>query len=223
MNLHFLLLLSATVLLISCKTQQYSTVRNVPDRSAAFFSVQVFQDGKLIKPKKGVVTLQKAPFKFEVTLSKTDHVYVSASKGTYYYDYPLTKNIFECEDQIYLKDCRFVAIKTGSEAKFNPKKELLLGNEDYQFVWFYDEEMDWHRFDPGVKVEEGVVYGTRTVENIFDCDVRDKNRKDLSLQAPYDYPVENISHDIYMVFATSHYQPEKTTELQRERFILRFE
>uniref|UniRef100_UPI000556EC47 hypothetical protein n=1 Tax=Gillisia sp. CAL575 TaxID=985255 RepID=UPI000556EC47 len=86
------------------------------------FKVEVFQNGKNLKLKKGKYKLKKEPFKFRITLLNSDHVYVSSSWGNYYYDYPGDENIFECNDKDFLKDCRFVAIKTGNEDKFNVNK-----------------------------------------------------------------------------------------------------
>ncbi len=183
-----------------------------------YFSVQVIQNDEVIEMKKGVIHLEKAPFKFLVTFYKTDNVSVSASWGKHYYDFPDDQNIFNGDDTEDQDEWRFVAIKTGSEYKFNSKRSLGIGDGSYQKNWFYDQSMDWHRFDKGVEVKDGVIYATRTVENISDYDLRD----DGGDKSDYEYPIAKIDKDIYMVFAASHYEPSETTELQRKKFILRF-
>lgn len=178
------------------------------------------QEGKILKATNNVIELEKKPFKFKLRLIKTDHVYVSASWGGYYYDYPDDQNIFECEDDRNFEDCRFVAIKTGTEDKFNDDKDIYVGDGDYQCVWFYDEDTDWYRMDEGVVVKDGVAHAEVTVENIYDMDKRDERTYE---REEYEYPIEKIEQDIYMVFATSHYEKGVgTDELQREKFTLKF-
>lgn len=184
-----------------------------------YFQIEIVQKDNVIPVKGQTVTLEKKPFFFRVRFFKTDHVYVSASWGKYYYDYPHDKSIFECNDTDWFEGCRFVAIKTGTQDHFNINKDLSVGDGDYQQVWFYKPDTDWHRFDRGVEVKEGVTLATMTVENIYDCDKRDEGNY---LSSEYDYPIKNISQDIYMVFATSKYTKEKTYELQREKFVIRF-
>lgn len=185
------------------------------------FKVEIEQNGEILAEKEGIITLKKALFKFKLTFNGPTDLFVSASWGRYYFDYPDESNIFECNDNS-LEGCRFVSIKTGNEEKFNTSKDIYVGNEDYHFVWFYDPEIDWYRMDEGVKIENGVIYAEVTVENIFDLDKRDDRNYQ---EADYNYKIEDIDQDIYMVFATSHYETgmEHPAELQREKFILKFE
>lgn len=188
--------------------------------SQNYFKVEILQDNKIVKSKKGLIVLDKKPFKFKVDLYKTDGIDVSASWDKYYYDYPDEKNIYECIDDRHFKDCRFVAIKTGNQDKFNVDKDLAVGDGDYQWHWFYNKDKDWHRFDEKVVVKEGVIYASMTVENIYDCDLRDSRE---ASESQYDYPIEKIDKDIYLVFAASEWEPGKQTkELQREKIIIKF-
>lgn len=185
-------------------------------KAGQYFEVEVVQNGKVKKEKNGVISLKKAPFKFKITLLKTDNVDVSASWGKYYFDYPDDKDIFECNNDD-LEGCRFVGLKAGAEDQFNEYENICVGNGDYQFNWFYNKEsIDWHRFDKGVIVKNGVIHAEMTVNNILDLDARDDG------QSGYKYPTNEINKDIYMVFATSKYTPQKTSELQRKKFILKF-
>lgn len=202
---------------ISCKS---SKVVEKPN-SGKYFQIEILQDNNIIQEKNGIISLKKKPFKFKITLFKTDHIYVSNSWGKYFYEYPKEANIFECNDDLYFKNCRFVAVKTPNEDRFNVDKDIIVGDGDYQAVWFYDKSIDWYRFDKGVKEENGIIQAEVTVENIFDADKRDV------LNTPkneYNYKIENINQDIYVVIATDNYEKgmEHPKELQREKFILRF-
>ena len=191
------------------------------ETTANYFKVEVEQDGKVLKKKNNIVLLEKKPFKFKITYLKTKDLSVSSSWGTYYYDYPDDKNIFECNDDRYFEGCRFVSVKTGSEDKFNENKDIYIGDGDYQWSWFYDETMDWHRLDEDVTVKDGKIYATITVENIYDMDKRDERKFE---ESEYKYSIDKINQDIYMVFGASHYESgmEHPKELQREKFILKF-
>ena len=212
----FLAIAFLTILLSSCKISKTKHVEK-----ARYFKVEIFQNGKLIKEKNDVVTLDKKPFVYKLTFYKVTGIDVSNSWGKYYFDYPDDKNIYECNDDRSFKDCRFVAIKTGNEDKFNKNKDIYVGDGDYQNHWFYIEDKDWHRLDKGVKLENGVTYAQVTVENIYDMDKRDARR---FKEEEYNYPIEKINQDIFVVFAASHYESgmKLPDELQREKFILRF-
>lgn len=199
----------------------FSFIHNNEKENDKHFKIEVFQNGKKIEVIDNKIQLKKEAFKFKVTMYKTNHVFVSNSWGTYYYDYPSDENIFKCEDDLYFKDCRFVSIKTGNEDKFNVNKDIYVGDDAYQNVWFYKEDRDWHRFDKGVEVIDEVIIAEMTVENIYDMDKRDERTFEKD---EYNYPITNIDNDIYAVFATEFYESgmKHPKELQREKFILKF-
>jgi len=215
---------SLLALLCSVITLAGSPVNNglIATEDGPYFTVEVVQDGAVVSAVNGQFKLQKKPFKLQLKYFKTDHIFVSASWGTYYYDYPSDENIFLCEDDRFLEDCRFVSIKTGNEDRFNVNKDLYVGDGDYQSVWFYLEEIDWYRMDKGVQVIDGVIHAEVTVEKIYDMDRRDSREY---TEAEYIFPVQAIDRDIYLVFATEHYEKgmEYPEELQREKFVLTFE
>lgn len=207
-----------TLLLQSCK------IFNASHKKSEFeyFKVEIVQDGNVIEKKNGIVTLEKKPFTYQLTFFKVDGIDVSNSWGKYFYDYPDNKNIYKCSDDSFLKDCRFVAVKSIGEDKFNKNRDICVGDESYQSHWFYKSSKNWHRLDDGVKVVNGVTYAQVSVDNIFDVDKRDS--RDFT-EEEYKYPIENINQNIYVVFAASHYESgmEYPKELQREKFILVFE
>jgi hypothetical protein len=210
------IIFTGLILFCSCKLAKET---KQSDSAQEYFAIEIVQGDGAIKIANNTATLKKEPFKFKVTFINTDNVSVSASWGTFYYDFPESENIFECNTE-QMDSCRFVAVKTGNQQKFNQKKELMIGDGSYQWNWFYDESMDWHRFDSTVTVTENSINAELTVENIYDCDARDEGLD----QSQFEYSIENIDQSIYLVFATSHYDraTRKTTELQRERFKLVF-
>lgn len=212
----FLTIIPLLTLISSCAVLR---VHNASS-DAEFFKVEVVQNGRVIKEKNGVIQLEKQPFVYKLTFYQVTGIDVSNSWGKYYFDYPDGENIYKCNDD-GLEDCRFVAIKTGIEDKFNENKDIYVGDRSYQFHWFYQESLNWHRLDKGVKIENGVIYAQVTVENIYDLDKRDSRN---FTEEEYTYPVEKIDQDIYVVFAASHYESgmELPDELQREKFILKF-
>ncbi|MGD1848396.1 MAG: hypothetical protein ACFB10_23645 [Salibacteraceae bacterium] len=214
-------ILLAIVALASLTISFKEAKRAQSNANEIYFKVEVMQDGEVVKEKNDIITLEKKPFKFKLTYFKTKDIFVSASWGTYYYDYPDEKNIFECNDNSFFKDCRFVSIKTGNEEKFNANKDIYVGDDSYQNVWFYDESIDWYRMDEGVTVKNGVIHAEVTVENIYDMDKRDERKFQ---ESEYNYKIGKIDQDIYMVFATEHYENgmEHPIELQREKFTLMF-
>ena len=127
-----------TILIFTIVTS-CGTTNNLKGKTASennYFEVQISQNGKIIKEKNGVIKLKKEPFRFELKLKKTNNVFVSSSWGKYYYDYPNEKNIFECNDDRFFKDCRFVSVKTGNEDKFNTQKDIYVGDGDINVFGF---------------------------------------------------------------------------------------
>lgn len=217
---NLIIIVISVLMLLSCN----STKTSKKSDEEKYFKVEVMQNGKVIKEKNNIISLDKTPFKYKLTLIKTKAVFVSNSWGTHYYDYPDIENIFKCDEESaegINERCRFVSVKTGAEDKFNSGKNIYVGDQTYHGVWFYDTKTDWYRMDKGVTVKDGVIHAEVTVDNIYDLDKRDERKYESS---EYDYPIEKINQDIYVVFATSHYEKgmEYPKELQREKFILKF-
>ena len=73
--------------------------------------------------------------------------------------------------------------------------------------------------DKGASLEKGVIRAEVTVENIYDLDKRDEGGFE---ESEYNYPVERINRDIYVVFAAGRDEDGMKQELQREKFTLHF-
>ena len=210
MNKHFFIVFLFLTLFSSCSTTKF--VGSDQD----YFKVEILQNNKPVNIRDGVVRLQKAPFTFRVTLNCIQSLDVSASFERYYYDFTLDQSLYACADMEYLKGCRFTGGKAVAESEFNVERRLMVGNEDFQCNWFYDPQLDWHRYDKGIQRKGCKITAEKTIEKLFDLELWDRK---LSPEER-DIPLTSIEKDLYMVFATDQ---DGKQELQRERFIIRFE
>lgn len=141
------------------------------------FHVRVEQNGKIIKAKNRVITLDKEAFKFVFELSEPMGVLINTSFNETSYQ-QASKGMEMSE--------LFGFENTGmAEAIFNPDKEILIAN-DAPSAWFYESE-EMHRFDL-VEKKKGQFWCTRIIENFFDVD------------ADYTFPVAEIDKALYLVF-----------------------
>lgn len=212
---------TASALMFACKSSKSSQVLS-NQISSQLFSIEIYQEGKKITQIGEEIFLKKIPFILYVNFYNTYGVDVSASWGRHYYDFPDSENIYNCNIENYSDDCRFWSMKAGAEEKYNEDKNILVGDDSYQVYWAYDDQDYWKDFNKIDSTQKDMVIGTMIVENIFDLDIRDLRKFEESV---YHYPIEKIDKDIFFVFATSHKEKDMqfAKELQREKFILRFE
>lgn len=192
-----------------CNTSKNST--NIT--SEPFFKVQIEQEGKIILPVNNIITLKKNSFKFKLEIKGIEGVYLSTTWDDHMYNFPKNKNIFFCDDEGTYENCGFLSPQTMASENFNSDKSLTITDKDYQHYWFYSDEYDWHRLDKGVEVKNGAIFASYTVDNIFD------------ILSKIEYPVSKIKKDIFVVVAAELEDKVKKShkELQREKFILKFE
>lgn len=67
----------STLMLFSCNSLKIS--KKSPEEN--YFKVEVVQNGKVIIEKNNIISLEKKPFKYKLTLIKTNDVFVSNSWG----------------------------------------------------------------------------------------------------------------------------------------------
>ena len=218
MNMNKLIaVLALAIMIASCKSTEVKDETSNPN----YFEVQVEQYGKIVPEKNGVIQLDKAPFIFKLALMKTRKLYVSTSFGTVYYDFPNNENLFECEDYSEYKGCMFSFVNSGAEELYNVEKDLQVAYNEYHNTWFYLDDEERYFMDKEVVIKDGVVYAQVTVEHIFDTEKMDDGhyRED-----EYIYPIESISQNLYMVFASSHDEEgvEHPIEEQRKKVMLKF-
>ena len=54
---------------------------------------------------------------------------------------------------------------TRAEKNFNEDKELAIDDKAVSYL-FYDKNMDWHRFDNNIEINNNVVIGTKTIDKV---------------------------------------------------------
>lgn len=181
------------------------------------FKIDIVQNGQVVTPENSVVILKRSPFKIQVTFFNHDNVTAAFAFDRYFYDTPDDVSMWECDYNTYEGPCKFHAGKSMAEYNFNEKKRIIICDENRNSYWFYDKDMDWHRFDKGVIVKDETITATKTVEAVR----LPKTEENIE--------VRDLSQDIYMVFATqaeiteeekANNQPAK--EIQRYKLILKF-
>lgn len=145
------------------------------------FDVEILQDGESVEIVNNRVFLDKKEFKIRVTLKNHEGVYMSSSFQTDY---------FSLNDNDPIKDFEWLGAKSRAEVKFNGDKELRINKEIVSYL-FYDPELDWHRFDKDIILEQNKVIGVKTIERIYDEDIE----KSINLS--------DISNDIFLFFVAS--------------------
>lgn len=168
-----------------------------------YFSVSIYQNGKIVVPDSGVYGLDKAPFVIIEDFEGIEGVYLNASFHPQYFN-------LKPEDSI--PDFNYINSKVIADDTFNTGQSLFVDDELLSY-WFYDKKYNWYRFDRGLKIDGDKITGNRTVTSFFfDSD---------SLAA---LPVEKVKSNIYLFFFALQQNPDGDPErvLQREKFMIRW-
>lgn len=186
-----------------------------------YFHVDIYQNGALVPIENDTVYIEPGEFNFRIVFYEDVRgIEMSASFGKYYYDYPADSNIYKCSNWETLDGCRFVNIKTGAHTPFNRDQELMIGDGNYQSYWCYAPKYDDHDFDEGsILVSNDSIVGERLVKNVYDINGRKRGES----EDQYQYGIENLNKEVYLVFAKGFYVSDMDypTELKREKFILK--
>lgn len=108
------------------------------------------------------ITLSKAPFKIMVSLHHLDGVYLFAS---------FSDSIYRLQAEEAVPDFKNLPYLAIAEASFNEDKELIINTDGWAY-WFYDPELDWHRFDKDILVTKDSVVGTKTINQFYIPDTK---------------------------------------------------
>lgn len=178
-------------------------------KSGPFYKIEIMQNGKIIPPQNGIVELQKAPFQYHIKMKGTEGIYLANSLERYYFDIPEDESMFGRSDYGY----KFLGSKCMAELPYNEEKELYISDQDGISYWFYDTTMDWHRFDKGIKKENGFIIATKTVEKLY---IGENNIVEVS----------EAEQDIYVAACLRASEDRASdqfdTDIQRKKLILRF-
>ena len=108
-----------------------------------------------------VIQLKKQPFVIAVELDSLGGVFVHCSER------PI---IAYGAEKRKIPDFENIGWKVSVETEFNKDQELFLNTINDYCYWFYDAQVDWHRFDSLVMVKEDLVQAQRTVHQFYDIE-----------------------------------------------------
>ncbi len=108
-----------------------------------------------------VIQLKKQPFVIAVELDSLRGVFVHCSER------PI---IAYGAEKRKIPDFENIGWKVSVETEFNKDQELFLNTINDYCYWFYDAQVDWHRFDSLVMVKEDLVQAQRTVHQFYDIE-----------------------------------------------------
>ena len=163
------------------------------------YEIRIFQNDRLIAPEKDSVKLEKKPFVIEVRLNQLDGVYLYAAFADSVYN--LSK------DQV-IRDFKDLPAMAMAETEFNTDQELIIQNESWSF-WFYDEKLDWHRFDKNIKIDGKIVTGRKTIKQFY----FPEETKSL--------PVENVTEPLYCFFTAIEQDKKGNAKKELQRYKLK--
>jgi hypothetical protein len=126
-----------------------------------------------------LIQLKKLPFVIGVTLDSLDGVFVHCSER------PIIA--YDAEKR-NIPDFKNIGWKVTVETEFNTDEELFLNTLNDYCYWFYDAQLDWHRFDSAVVVKQDLVQAQKTVRQFYDIE-QGKNTA-----------ITSISEKLYLTF-----------------------
>lgn len=126
-----------------------------------------------------LIQLKKLPFVIGMTLDSLDGVFVHCSER------PIIA--YDAEKR-NIPDLKNIGWKVIVETEFNTDEELFLNTLNDYCYWFYDAQLDWHRFDSAVVVKQDLVQAQKTVRQFYDFE-QGKNTA-----------ITSISKKLYLTF-----------------------
>lgn len=149
-------------------------------------------DSYLLSDYENRVTLKKNTFKIYVYLHNMDGVYVFASFN-------------DSLDQLSANDpipgFSNMPFLVMAEEYFNKEKELLISDLGWSY-WFYDPQLEWHRFNKKiVQIETGGLVGKKTVKQVYVVE----KRKEVK--------VKELNKPLYLFFVAIKDSDNKGTPL----------
>ncbi|NPA43314.1 MAG: hypothetical protein GXO27_04730 [Chlorobi bacterium] len=159
------------------------------DDGTRILEVYVMQDGRRYLLNNRTVEIRRKPFTLVFVFKQPDKysgVYVNTSyTPTYFKLYPSQP----------IPDFLYLPQKVLSEYKFNPRNELKVHPEFFQYFG-YNKERNWFKFNK-IDFKDGFLIGYRKVENLY---IVEENRT---------VPVEENKFPLYMFFVILEKTPGK--------------
>ena len=164
-------------------------------------NIAIEQNGKIIQPSNGIITLDKEAFNVIFNLPKSMAVMVNAS-----FDDELL-NLASKGTQMTTRS-EFSVSYMIAVGLFNPEKVLYV-SEEASSPWYYENEEE-HNFSK-IELENGKYRCTRRIENIADVD------------SERTVKVEDVEAPIYLVFVPTLNGEEPTGEIKIQASHLKIE
>ncbi len=164
------------ILLITVLTSSILPAQN----SQAPVEIYLKQGNDSIRLDNNTVKLKKEPFTLIFVYNQPDKfngVYVNTS---------FTRDYYKLEPSETIKDLNYLPQKVYSEHKFNPKKELKVNPEFFQYFG-YNPNANWNKFDRLIK-KNGKIIAYRKVRNFYLVDEKEN------------IPIEKMRFSIFMIF-----------------------
>ncbi len=125
-------------------------------------NVRIVQDSDTFHVTDNEIMLHKEQFKVVVSLHQLEGVYLFAS---------FSDSIYQLQAHESIPDFKNLPYLAIAEASFNEDKELIINTDGWAY-WFYDPELDWHRFDKDILVTKDSVVGTKTINQFYIPDTK---------------------------------------------------
>jgi hypothetical protein len=139
-----------SVFLLICLFSSYAQEKQV--------DIKIIQDKKTFSMTDPVITLNKKPFVIQVTLTNMDGVYLYAD---------FSDSIYRLANTDPIPDFDNLASMAMAEESFNKDQELIISKTGWAY-WFYDKNLDWHRFDKDIKMlHENSMTGKKTIRQFY--------------------------------------------------------
>lgn len=150
------------------------------------------------------IILSPSKFRFDFELKNAEGIFVAATTKDEYYNTPLDSTWNNWE---------FTSEMVGTEEENNSDMDLMVGHESFKY-WFYSpDSKDWHRFDKGPKIVNGIIYASYTIDKIFD------------LESGEYIELTKFKEPVYLLFFQSKFDDNKMAifPVERKRLILTFQ
>lgn len=160
------------------------------------YRVEILQNDVVIDVIDEVVELEKKEFQIRITLTKQDGVFMNAS---------FQKDYFKLKKNEEIPDYKWINLKAMAEVEFNSKKQLILDDDAFAYL-FFDKKKDWHRFDKGIVKKGKKNIGTKTIHCIYNLENKELTK------------LESIENDIYLFFVAQDYRSKEKIPKELGRY-----
>lgn len=161
--------------IFSCKEE---SPKSQPISNSSHLDLSIEQNGKIIQPINGTITLDKVAFNLVFNFTEPNFILVNAA-----FNSGLMPN--HLSDERPANQTQFTVGNIFTEAYFNTEKSIYVSNESSS-AWL-QESKDHHMFNH-LDIKNGTYTATRVVENIFDLDNN------------HNTEIEYIDRPLYLVF-----------------------